>query len=152
MHARGSQGVKYIFLQFFGYHVSLILTLTINPAIDRTVLVDKLVFEDRGYIHSHKEVAGGRGVNASQVLHAFGAKTLALLTSGGEVGKTMEQALAGMGFPYETVRVKAEVRTNLPISDRPGLTIKLNEVGAALEKDEIQTIRKLVEARLARAS
>lgn len=129
----------------------MILTLTINPAIDRTVLVDKLVFEDRGYIHSHKEVPGGRGVNASHVLHSLGAKTLALLTSGGEVGRTMEQGLAGMGFPYETVRVRAESRANLTISDRQGLTIKLNEVGAALEQDEIRTIYTLVEARLARA-
>ncbi|HEY2860095.1 MAG TPA: hexose kinase, partial [Terracidiphilus sp.] len=129
----------------------MILTLTLNPAVDRTVLVDKLVFEDRGYIHSHTEVAGGRGVNASHVLHAFGAKTLALLTSGGEIGKRMEQGLSGMGFPYETVRVKAESRSNLTISDRQGLTIKLNERGVALESDEIQTIMKLVEARLPRA-
>ena len=133
------------------YHVSLILTLTINPAVDRTVIVDKLVFEDRGYIDARSEAAGGRGVNASHVLHSFGARTVALLTAGGEAGAKIEQSLAGMGFPFETVRVKADSRTNLTISDRQGLTIKLNEVGAPLEKDEIRALMKLLEARLTKA-
>jgi 1-phosphofructokinase family hexose kinase len=134
-----------------GYHVNLIVTLTINPAIDRTVSVDKLVFEDRGYILNRTEAAGGRGINASLVLHAFGCKTLALLTSGGAAGERMEKRLAGMSFPFEAVPVRSESRTNLTISDKQGLTVKLNEVGSPLEKHELKEIRKLVEARLDKA-
>ena len=133
------------------YHVSLILTLTINPAIDRTIISDRLAFEDRGYILSRGEAAGGRGVNASQVIHAFGGKTLALLTSGGDIGKRMEHFLAEMGFPFEVVRVSAEGRANLTISDEQGLTIKLNEIGAPLEEKEVKAVRDLVEARLKKA-
>lgn len=134
------------------YHVSLILTLTINPAIDRIVISDRIAFEDRGYILSRGEAAGGRGVNASQVIHAFGGKTLALLTSGGEIGKRMEHFLGEMGFPFEVVRVHAEGRANLTISDKQGLTIKLNEIGAPLEEKEVKAVRDLVEARLRKAS
>ena len=130
----------------------MILTLTINPAIDRTMTVDKLVFEDRGYILSRSEAAGGRGINASHVIHTFGGKTLALLTSGGEVGTRMEQSLATFGFHYEAVRVKAEGRVNLTISDQHGLTAKLNERGAPLEVGEVEAVRHLVEARLKKAS
>jgi 1-phosphofructokinase family hexose kinase len=130
----------------------VILTLTINPAIDRTIMVDKLVFEDRGYILSRSEAAGGRGVNASQVIHAFGGKTLALVTSGGETGLRMEQHLAQMGFPYEVVRVRAEGRVNLTISDQQGLTAKLNEKGLPLTAEEIAAVRDLVSARLKKAS
>ena len=133
------------------YHVSLILTLTINPAIDRTVMVDKLVFEDRGYILARSEVAGGRGVNASFVIHALGGKTQAVLTSGGAAGRRMEESLAGMGFPYEAVPVKSESRTNLTISDKHGLGLKLNEVGAPLDAQEIEAVRRLVETHLANA-
>lgn len=129
----------------------MIVTLTVNPAIDRIVSVDKLVFEDRAYILNQSEVAGGRGVNASVALHLFGAKTLALLTSGGSAGERMEKSLAGMGFPFEVVRVRPESRTNLTISDKQGLTIKLNEVGHALNEPELKQIRHLVEARLAKA-
>jgi 1-phosphofructokinase family hexose kinase len=130
----------------------LILTLTINPAIDRTIISDRLAFEDRGYILSRGEVAGGRGVNASQVIHAFGGKTLALLTSGGEIGKRMEHFLGEMGFPFEVVRVQAEGRANLTISDKQGLTIKLNEIGAPLEEKEVKAVGDLVEARLKKAT
>jgi 1-phosphofructokinase family hexose kinase len=129
----------------------MILTLTINPAIDRIVSVDKLVFEDRAYILSQTEVAGGRGVNASIVVNRFGGKTLALLTSGGAAGDRMEKSLGGMGFPYEVVRVRPESRTNMTISDKQGLTVKLNEVGHPLSESELNQIRRLVEVRLAKA-
>ena len=129
----------------------MILTLTINPAIDRTFTVDKLVFEDRAYILDRTEAAGGRGINSSLVIHAFGGKTLALLTSGGKAGERIEKLLAGAGFPFEAVHVRSESRTNLTISDKQGLAVKLNEVGAPLEPAELREIRKLVEARLAKA-
>lgn len=134
-----------------GYHVSLIVTLTINPAIDRTVLVDKLVFEDRAYILDRTEAPGGRGINASRVIHAFGGKTLALLTCGGASGDRMGKLLGGLQFPFEAVRVKQESRTNFTISDRQGLTVKLNEVGAPLEKKELKEIHDLVDARISKA-
>lgn len=129
----------------------MILTLTINPAIDRTVTVDKLVFEDRAYILDRAESAGGRGINASHVIHTFGGKVLALLTSGGEAGQRMETSLSGMGFPFQAVRVGSESRINLTISDKQGLTVKLNEVGAPLQALELRAIRDLVESLLGKA-
>ncbi len=129
----------------------MIITLTINPAVDRTVTVDKLVFEDRAYILDRVETAGGRGINASRVIHSFGGKTLALLTCGGSNGERMAKSLASLGFPFELVQVKAESRTNFTISDKQGLTIKLNELGAPLEKRDLKEIHDLVDARIAKA-
>src|SRR5262249_44466816 len=97
------------------------------------------------------ETAGGRGINASRVIHEFGGKTLALLTCGGPIGERIEKSLATLGFPYELVRVRSESRTNFTISDKQGLTIKLNEIGAPLEKRELKEIHDLVNARLAKA-
>jgi 6-phosphofructokinase 2 len=129
----------------------LIITLTINPAIDRTVSVDKLVFEDRAYILDRTEAAGGRGINASRVIRSFGGKTLALLTCGGARGERLSKYLAELGFPYECVRTKQEGRINITISDKQGLTVKLNEIGNPLDKGELHQIRDLVEARLPKA-
>jgi len=53
-----------------------------------------------------------------------------------------------LGFPFEAVHVHAESRTNLTISDKFGLTVKLNERGAPLDTRELQEIKKKVEARL----
>ena len=77
----------------------MILTLTINPAIDRTINVDKLVFEDRAYILDSTEAAGGRGINSSHVIHSFGGKTVAVLTSGGAAGQRMRKTARGSGLP-----------------------------------------------------
>ena len=130
----------------------MILTFTINPAIDRTVFVDHLVFEDRGYILSHTESAGGRGINASRVIQSFGGKTTAILTSGGGAGAKIQKLLKEEAFPSDPVLIRNESRTNLTISDKQGLTIKLNELGPPLEASELAACKKAVQKLIAKAS
>jgi 1-phosphofructokinase family hexose kinase len=130
----------------------LILTLTINPAVDRTMCVDRLVFEDRAYILSHSDAAGGRGINASRVLHSFGAKTLAVVTSGGGTGKRFEKLLTKWSFPVNVVPIKNDIRVNLTITDRQGLTMKLNELGPPITPEELASVEKAVESRLPSAT
>ena len=130
---------------------SLILTLTVNPAIDHTVTVDRLVFEDRAYITSTSESAGGRGVNASCVIHSFGVETEAVVTSGGPAGGRLERFLSGCGFPVEAVPIREEIRTNLTITDKQGLTVKLNEKGPKIDAEELGRLEQAVLARLSRA-
>ena len=129
----------------------MILTLTINPAVDRTITADRLVFEDRGYILDRGEAPGGRGINASQVVHAFGGKTVAILTAGGKPGERIKTLLGNLGFAYDIVEVKSDSRMNLTISDRQGLTVKLNEHGMPLLAEELERVKKRVEARLPKA-
>ena len=126
----------------------MILTVTLNPAIDKTVFADRLVFEDRAYIVSRTESAGGRGLNASAVLHAWGADTLAIVPSGGDSGQRFQADLARLGFPYEIVPIQASIRSNLIITDRGGLTVKLNEPGAALSDQELETLATTVRKHL----
>jgi 1-phosphofructokinase family hexose kinase len=130
----------------------LILTLTINPAIDRNILADRLVFEDRAYILSRNDSAGGRGINASRVLHSFGAKTMAVVTSGGANGKRFEELVAKAGFPVEVVCISHDIRINFAITDRQGLTVKLNELGPPITADELANVEKAVKNRLKSAS
>jgi 1-phosphofructokinase family hexose kinase len=126
----------------------LIVTLTINPAIDHNVQADRLVFEDRGYILSTSDSAGGRGINASCVVHSFGGKTLAIVTSGGASGERFRKFLCHCGFPVEVVAIDNEIRTNLTITDRQGLTVKLNHPGPALTEAELARVEVAVEAKL----
>ncbi|HLK61882.1 MAG TPA: 1-phosphofructokinase family hexose kinase [Bryobacteraceae bacterium] len=130
----------------------MIVTLTINPAIDRVISVDHLAFEDRAYVNSSREGAGGRGINASFVLHAFGGETLAVITSGGDSGKRMESYLATSGFPLKVVPIRNPIRTNLTITDRHGLTVNLNEAGPCLEKSEVVCVERAVREALKTAS
>lgn len=129
-----------------------ILTLTVNPAVDRIITVDRLVFESRAYILSTTDVAGGRGVNAARALQSFGAKTVAILPCGGEVGKSLREKLGHDKFKVDIVPIEANVRTNLTIADKHGLSVKLNEQGPPISKAELKAILKSVENHLESAS
>lgn len=130
----------------------MIITLTINPSIDRNVFVDRLVFEDRAYILSRSDSPGGRGINASRVLDCYGAKTLAVATSGGANGERFEKLQAKLGFPIKLVKIRNEIRTNFTVTDRQGLAIKMNELGPQITPDELKSIEKTVDTRLDSAS
>jgi 1-phosphofructokinase family hexose kinase len=130
-----------------------ILTLTVNPAVDRLVTVDRLVFEDRAYIESTTETAGGRGINAARVLTGLGANVIAIMTSGtGEGGRRFEHALQHEAFGKELVKIRQQIRTNVTISDRKGLSIKLNELGPKIAQAEQNRVIKAVEKHLPEAS
>ena len=129
-----------------------ILTLTVNPAIDRIITVDRLVFEDRAYILSATDAAGGRGINAARVLTSFGAQTIAVTTSGRDVGRKFEELLEHDGFSTQIVKIRHDIRTNLTISDRQGLSVKLNELGPEISKSEMTRVQNAVEKLLPSAS
>ena len=130
----------------------MIVTLTINPAIDRTISVDRLAFEDRAYINSSRESAGGRGINASWVIHTFGGETMAVLISGGVTGKRLEVLMQERGLRAVLVPVKNDIRTNLTITDKHGLTVNLNEIGPTLTKVEVARVEQAVRETLDHAS
>lgn len=130
----------------------MIVTLTINPAIDRIISVDRLAFEDRSYIKSIRECPGGRGINAACVIQAFGGEVLALLTSGGDSGKRLEGHLCGCEFRMAVVPIRNAIRTNLTITDKHGLTVNLNEAGPTLEKAEVAAVERAVREALENAS
>lgn len=132
--------------------MGLIVTLTLNPAIDRNVQADRLVFEDRAYILSTSETAGGRGINASIVIHAFNAPTKAIACSGGKTGKRFEALLADSGFPTHIVRIRHNIRANLTIVDKQGLAVKLNERGPHIQASELARVEKTVAENLEGAS
>ena len=130
----------------------MIVTLTINPAIDRIISIDRLAFEDRAYINSSRESAGGRGINVSSVIHSFGGETLAVLISGGDSGKRLEGLLGKCGYRIAVVPVQNEIRTNLTITDKHGLTVNLNEPGPSLGKAEVARVERVVRDTLDHAS
>lgn len=129
----------------------MIITVTLNPAIDLNISADQLVFDDRAYILDTFDSAGGRGINASRVIHSFGAKTLAVTLSGGEAREDFERLMHEYGFPVEFVPMKNSVRRNLSITDKQGLSVKLNEKGPALEASEIQAVEDAIRRRLPKA-
>jgi 1-phosphofructokinase family hexose kinase len=130
----------------------LIVTLTMNPAVDRTIAVDRLAFDDRAYILNSKDSPGGRGINAASVIHSFGGKTLVIIPAGGDRGVKFEEYMVDCGFPVSTVPIRNDIRQNLTITDRHGLTVKLNETGPRLDHKEVKAIEETVDEQLGGAT
>src|SRR5258708_6574264 len=98
----------------------MIATVTANPAVDRTVCVDRLVRGEvtRGY-RSWAEPSG-KGVNVTLALHAHGHASTAVLPLGGAVGNELRTMLDASGASIVTVPISASIRSNVSLLERDG--------------------------------
>ncbi|PKR77696.1 1-phosphofructokinase [Halalkalibacillus sediminis] len=115
-----------------------VITLTLNPAVDRTITVPKL---ELGGLHRLEEQPlmdpGGKGINVAKVLRKFNVPVTATGFLAGALGEKMQQELSVLGIESDFVQVKGEVRTNLKIVDlEKGQTTEINEPGFGVENEE----------------
>ncbi|MGH9247851.1 MAG: 1-phosphofructokinase family hexose kinase [Acidimicrobiales bacterium] len=118
----------------------MIVTLTLNPSLDRTV---ELPFLARGAViralAGHRD-PGGKGVNVARALLANGAEARAVLPVGGRVGHQLVELLEAEGVAMTAVEVGTETRSNLTLSEPDGTVTKVNEAGGALTAADIERL------------
>jgi 1-phosphofructokinase family hexose kinase len=119
----------------------MIITVTLNPALDKTVYVDKLRPNDANRIQRIEVDAGGKGVNASRVLKELGSQTIALGFLGGNSGKFIEHVLNSEGVPTDFVIVEQETRTNISVQENTGAPPTVfNEPGPFVTEDKLNEL------------
>jgi 1-phosphofructokinase len=114
----------------------MIVTVTPNPSVDRTVRVDSIA---RGAVNRAQSIRvdpGGKGVNVSRALTAHGTPTTALLPLGGAEGHVLRALLADAGINVVPVPIAAATRSNIAIIEPDGTTTKVNEPGPSLQCGE----------------
>jgi 1-phosphofructokinase len=119
---------------------ALIVTLTPNPSLDRTIAVESL---RRGEVHrasSSRLDPGGKGVNVSRVLAAHGVSTVAVVPTGGAAGAQLAELLAPSGLSLVTVPLASPTRSNVTLVEPDGLTTKINELGPTLSPAETRAM------------
>lgn len=94
-----------------------IITLTINPALDKSAKVDGLVPTQKLKCHSIVYQPGGGGINVSRMLNRLDEKTHCIFTSGGDTGKNLNELLLKEGINPESIAVKSWTRENLSVVD-----------------------------------
>lgn len=122
----------------------MIVTLTPNPSIDRTIAVDRLDVGEVNRAHSVLVDPGGKGVNVSRALAAHGVATTAILPLGGPDGDLLSSLLDAVGLPHVAVGISGNTRTNVAIVDPRGGTTKVNEPGPELTDVEVAALRAAV--------
>ncbi|MEI7544618.1 MAG: 1-phosphofructokinase family hexose kinase [Mycobacteriaceae bacterium] len=121
----------------------MIVTVTPNPSIDRTVTLPvELV---RGAVHRVSSVSsepGGKGVNVARALRLAGIDVITVLPAGDH--DPILAALRAIDVEFHRVPVTAAVRTNLAITESDGTTTKINEPGAVVEPVDIDALTQAV--------
>lgn len=124
----------------------MIVTVTMNPAIDKTVDIDAL---ERGGLNRIKKVeydAGGKGINVSKTIRELGGTSVAAGFLGGNAGRTIESVLNEKGIQHDFIWVEGETRTNTKVFETTGEVTELNEPGPEISLAQMeQLIKKLEE-------
>jgi 1-phosphofructokinase len=114
----------------------VIITLTPNPSVDRTVTVDAVALGAVNRATAVRVDPGGKGVNVSRALAAHGTATTAVLPVGGPEGRVLTTLLDEAGIAVRAVAIGATTRANLSIVEPDGTTTKINEPGPRLTDRE----------------
>lgn len=122
----------------------MIVTLTPNPSIDRTIAVDHLHVGEVNRAHSVLIDPGGKGVNVSRALAANGVATSAIIPLGGPDGDLHSSLLDAAGLAHVAVGIGGNTRTNVAIVDPHGRTTKVNEPGPELSDVEVAALRAAI--------
>ena len=123
----------------------MIYTITLNPALDRTLWVQRIRDDVSNRILEEKSFAGGKSIDVSRVLKNLGMDNTALGFVGGFAGRELEGRLLNDGIQSDFVRVSGETRTNIIIHENDtGKQMALNARGPNITPNELmQFIEKL---------
>ncbi len=117
----------------------MILCVTPNPAIDRTLHVDSL---RAGEVHRAEKTlaaAGGKGLNVARTILALGGSPLCMGLVGGHAGNLLAELAECEGLSAHWTRIKNETRTCIILVERGRDATVVNERGAEVIADECQT-------------
>ena len=124
----------------------MIVTLTPNPSIDRTVtLAGRL---ERGAVQRAESVtsqAGGKGVNISRASIAAGIPSIAVLPAPKDDPFVLE--LLAAGIDCRPVAHAGGLRVNITISEPDGTTTKLNSPGPTVTPEVLQALTEALRRR-----
>jgi 6-phosphofructokinase 2 len=96
----------------------LIYTLTLNPALDRTLTVERLVPDETIRVISEERYAAGKGIDVSRVIKELGGRSIALGFVGGYDGLELEGRLINDGVLSNFIRITGTTRTNIILKER----------------------------------
>lgn len=119
----------------------MILTVTLNAAIDRTVAVPNFRLGRRHRAVESRTVAGGKGINVARALSLLGRPVIATGFVGGPTGSRVLEQLHEESVLTDFTRIAAETRINLAVIDpTSGEQTEINERGPAVSPEEVKRL------------
>src|SRR5881398_3566725 len=120
----------------------MIITVTLNAAIDRTLSVPNFRLGRRHRTVEQRTMAGGKGVNIARTLKTLGQPVIATGFAGGSTGTRIVEQLTEESILNDFVRIREESRTNTAVYDPTnGEQTEINERGPAVSSTEMELFR-----------
>lgn len=119
----------------------MIITVTLNPAIDKTVTIDDFKINSVNKVSSIRLDAGGKGINVSKVIKTLGGESKALGILAGSNGQFIKNYLDAAEIKNDFIFVEGETRTNLKVVDKVRNTnTDINEAGIPVSKEAVNKL------------
>ena len=123
---------------------SPVITITLNPSIDRTITVNDLAIGQITRAQSTTLDPGGKGVNVSRAVSAYGCDTHAILVCGELGASWMDKQLSALSIAHTIIPSDGAVRSNMTIVSSQGVVTKINEPGVALTASELKAVEEAI--------
>jgi len=127
----------------------MILTVTLNPCVDKSIFIERLKVGEFNHGADWNDVAGGKGNNAARMLKRLGAPVKAFVLVGGATGRRVEELLCGDdGLDTALVWAEAPTRTICTVREADGRATAFFEPAGAVTPDEAAALRAAFSAAL----
>ncbi len=124
----------------------MILTVTLNAAVARTLVVPSLTLGHRHRAPESIALAGGKGINVARALRSLGAPVLATGFAGGRNGDAIRDGLSEAAIPFDLVEIEGLSRTSTAIVDpMAGTQTEINEYGPEVTPAETREFSRRLE-------
>ena len=121
----------------------MIITVTLNAALDKTLEVPNFTPGRRHRTVDQKTMPGGKGVNIARAIKRLGQPVIATGLAGGATGNRIVDALNDEAILNSFVRIREESRTNVAVLDPTnGMHTEINERGPAVSAQELELFRE----------
>jgi len=131
----------------------MITTVTLNPAIDRTIVVERFAFGSVNRVVRAREDMGGKGINVARVLVALGSRVLATGFIGHDNLDHVRQLIDRDGIPVDFVTVAGATRQNTKLIEASSqTTTDINEAGFAISEEHLSDLKSRIRSFAAQSS
>ena len=127
----------------------MIITVTLNPAIDKTVTIPNFNAGEVNRIETLRSDVGGKGINVSKCLKELGCESMAAAFWGGDAGRSGEAQLQQSGVESLPVFIEGTTRTNMKIIDpEQSKNTDINEPGPQIKPEELEQLMQKLDEKL----
>jgi 6-phosphofructokinase 2 len=114
-----------------------IITLTVNPALDKSTHFKGLVAEQKIRCSAPRFDAGGGGINVSKAISRLGGNSFAVFTSGGPLGKMLEELVDKESIPFQAVPIQTWTRESfVAVDDNTNSQYRFGFTGGEITEEE----------------